>query len=369
MTNYAGLDISMKETSIAIVNAQGKYVFETVCETDPDIIAKTLNDSGLALEKIGLESGCLSFWLLDELKQLGLATTCIESKQMATIIALKVNKTDRNDARLIANAMRCNLYKEVYPKAKESIEIGLQMGARRTLVNIRTGLKNSIRGFIKAYGIRLGTVSHQKFPEAVRSSVKSCESGVQIAIEGLLKTYEEACRNITNSEDELEKLCKTDPVIELFQSIPGVGTITALTYKAVIDSPHRFLNPRDVGAYLGLTPNQYSSGDTVRQGGISKCGSSELRNLLVECATVILTRTKGWTKLKAWGLKIMKRSGIKKAAAAVARKLAIIMLRIWQTGQAFIWGEKKEKAKEEIDKKMQNSKNCEQLLKNCAVTG
>jgi transposase len=367
MTYYAGLDVSMKETSIAIVNAQGKYVLETVCETDPDIIAKTLNDSGLVLEKIGLESGCLSFWLLDGLKQLGLAATCIESKQMATIIALKVNKTDRNDARLIANAMRCNLYKEVYHKTKESIEIGLQMGTRRTLVNTRTTLKNSIRGFVKAYGIRLGTVSHQKFPEAVRSAIKGCESGVQIAIEGLLKTYEEACLNINNSENELEKLCKTDPVIELFQSIPGVGAITALTYKAVIDNPHRFLNPRDVGAYLGLTPNQYSSGDTVRQGRISKCGSSELRNLLVECATVILTRTKGWTKLKAWGLKIMKRSGIKKAAAAVARKLAIIMLRIWQTGQAFIWGEKKEKTKEEVDGKMQTSKSCEQLLKACVV--
>lgn len=369
MSYYAGLDVSMKETSIAIVDEQGKYVYETVCETDPEIIAKILNDSGLALKKIGLESGCLSFWLLDELKQLGLAAICIESKQMATIIALKVNKTDRNDARLIANAMRCNLYKEVYHKTKDSVEVGLQMGTRRTLVNIRTMLKNSIRGFIKAYGIRLGIVSHQKFPEAVRNSVKECGNGVQTAIDGLLKTYEEACRNIDNSEKELETLCKADPVIELFQSIPGVGAITALTYKAVIDNPHRFLNPRDVGAYLGLTPNQYSSGDTVKQGGISKCGSSELRNLLVECATVILTRTKGWTKLKAWGLKIMKRSGIKKAAAAVARKLAIIMLRIWQTGRAFIWGEKKEKSKEAVGGKLQKLKSSEQLLETCVVIG
>src|SRR5262249_29769502 len=112
-------------------------------------------------------------------------------------------------------------------------------------------------------------------------------------------------------------------------------------------NPYRFKNPRDIGAYLGLTPNQYSSGDTTRQGRISKCGSSELRALLVECATVILTRTKGWTKLKAWGLKIMKRSGLKKAAAAVARKLAIIMLRMWQEGKPFIRGEKKERINKE----------------------
>jgi transposase len=348
MTYYAGLDVSMKETSIAIVNEKGKIVFETACETDPEIIAKTLNDSGFLFEKIGLESGCITFWLIEELKKLEVRAICIESKQMATLIALKVNKTDRNDARLIAEAMRCNLYKEVHHKAKESIEIGLQMGARRTLVDVRTKLKNSIRGFLKAYGIRLGNVSHLKFPATVRESIKGCGDGVQAAIEGIVKSYEEVCKNIDEAEKRLEALCKQDPVIKIFESIPGVGTITALTYKAVIDNPYRFEKPRDVGAYLGLTPNQYSSGDTVKQGRISKCGCSELRTLLVECATVILTRTKGWTKLKAWGLKIMKKSGLKKAAAAVARKLAIIMLRMWQEGKAFIWGEKKEKTKEQI---------------------
>lgn len=369
MTYYAGLDVSMKETSIAIVDVKGKIVFETSCETDPEVIAKTLKDSNLTLEKIGLESGCISFWLIEELKKLDLRATCIESRQMATIIALKVNKTDRNDARLIADAMRCNLYKEVYHKTKEAIDIGLQMGARRTLIDIRTKLKNSTRGFLKAYGIRLGSISHQKFSEAVRYSVHGCESGVIAAIEGLLKSYEEVCKNIENAEGELEKLCKKDPVIELFESIPGVGTITALTYKAVIDNPHRFENLRDIGAYLGLTPNQYSSGDTVKQGRISKCGCTELRTLLVECAIVMLTRTTGWTKLKAWGLKIMKRSGLKKAAAAVARKLAIIMLKMWQTGQAFIWGEKKEKAKEEVKEKTQktNRYKKEQLIEVCAA--
>jgi transposase len=319
-----------------------------MCETEPEIISKALTDSNFALEKIGLESGCLTFWLVDELQKFALPAICIESKQMATLIALKVNKTDRNDARLIADAMRCNLYKEVYHKKKESIEIGLLMGTRRTLIDIRTKLKNSIRGFLKAYGTRLGCVSHQKFPAVVRDTIKECEDSVKAAIEGLLKSFEEVCKNVENADKELEKTCKKDPVISLFESIPGVGTITALTYKAVIDDPYRFINPRDVGAYLGLTPNQYSSGETTRQGRISKCGDSELRMLLIECAIVMLTRTTGWTKLKAWGLKIMKRSGLNKAAAAVARKLAIIMLRMWQEGKTFIWGEKKDKPPKEV---------------------
>jgi transposase len=262
---------------------------------------------------------------------------------MATIIALKVNKTDRNDARSIAEAMRCNLYKEVFHKTRESIEIGLQMGTRRVLIETRTKLKNSLRGFLKVYGIRLGTVSHDKFSDVVRGALLSMSEEVKGAIEGLLKAYEEVCRNIKEADERLESLSKTDPVISLFKSIPGVGPVTALTYKAVIDNPHRFKEPRSVGAYLGLTPNQYSSGETVKQGRISKCGSTELRTLLIECAIVMLTRTRGWTKLKAWGLKIMKRSGINKAAAAVARKLAIIMLRMWQEGKAFNWGEKDKK--------------------------
>lgn len=343
MKYYAGLDVSMKETSVAIVDCEGKIVFETVCETDPETIAKTLNESGLTIEQSGMESGSLTFWLIEELKKLSIRVICIESRQMATIIALKVNKTDKNDARLIANAMRCNLYKEVYHKTRESIDVGLQMGARRVLIDVRTKLKNSIRGFLKAYGIRLGTVAHEKFSVTVRSAIEAYEDSVKLAIEGLLKSYKEVCLNIDKIDEELRKLCKKDPVITLFESIPGIGTITALTYKSVIDNPFRFVNPRNIGAYLGLTPNQYSSGDTTKQGRISKCGCAELRNLLVECATVILTRTSSWTKLKAWGLKIMKRSGIKKAAAAVARKLAIIMLRMWQTGKGFVWGEKKEK--------------------------
>lgn len=348
MSYFAGLDVSMKETSIAIVNENGKIVFESVCRTEPEIIVEMLKESNFALEKVGIESGCISFWLVGELKELSVPAICIESKQMATLIALKVNKTDRNDARLIANAMRCNLYKEVHHKTKQSIEIGLLMGVRRTLVDTRTKLKNSIRGYLKAYGIRLGPVSHEMFSKSVRNSIDMCGKSVQAAIEGLLRSYEEVCNNIQIGEKELEIFCKRDPVIELFESIPGVGTITALTYKAVIDNPFRFTNPRDVGAYLGLTPNQYSSGDIVKQGGISRCGSSELRMLLVECATVILTRTKCWTKLKAWGLKIKKRSGMKKAAAAVARKLAVIMLRMWQEGKGFVYGEKKEKIQKEI---------------------
>lgn len=347
MNYYAGLDVSMEVTSIAIMNQEGKIVFESSCKTDPKAITELLKSSNFTLTKIGIESGCITFWLIEELKNLKIDAICVDARHIATLIALNVNKTDKNDARVIANAMRCNLYKEVHHKTKESIEVGLQMGTRRTLLNVRTKLKNSIRGFLKAYGIRLKTVSHTDFPAKVRDALVCYTNDVQQAIEGLLKSYEEVCKNIEESEKALTKLSKTDPVIQLFESIPGIGPITAITYKAVIDNPHRFKKARDVGAYIGLTPTQYSSGDSIKQGGVSKRGSPELRNLLVECAIVILTISKKWSKLKAWGLKIMKKHGIKKAAAAVARKLSIIMLRMWQEGKPFIYGEKKEKINKE----------------------
>lgn len=345
MTYYAGLDVSMKTTSIAITNEKGKICFETMCKTDPETIATIIQNTGFSCEKIGIESGCISFWLIEELKKLSLPAICIESRQMAAIIGLKINKTDKNDARLIAHAMRCNLYKEVFHKTKGSVEIGIQMGTRKLLIDIRTKLKNSVRGFLKAYGIRLGSVSHKKFSEEVQKSLQDVEECVKEAIERLLNSYEEVRSNIEKAEESLKQLSQTDPVIALFESIPGVGTITALTFKAVIDDPTRFTNPRDIGAYLGLTPRQYSSGESTKQGRISKCGNVELRTLLIECALVMLTRTNSWSKLKAWGLRIMKKSGVKKAATAVARKLAIIMLRMWQDGKAFIWSEKKEKEK------------------------
>ena len=176
---------------------------------------------------MGIEAGCISFWIIEELKKFSLPAICIESRQMAMIIALKVNKTDRNDARLIADAMRCNLYKEVFHKTKECIEIGVQMGVRRILINTRTKLKNGVRGFLKAYGIRLGAISHQKFSKAVRESLQGSGEGVIEAIESLLKSYEEVARNIEKVGQGLERLSKSDPIIGLFESIPGVGAITA----------------------------------------------------------------------------------------------------------------------------------------------
>lgn len=346
MNHYVGLDISMKETFICILNELGESVLETVCPSEPEDIFKVIDNQGIKVEKVGLETGCLTFWIAKALQKLGLPAICIESRQMATIISLKNNKTDKNDARCIAEVMRGNLYSQVHIKNQKSIEIGTLLSSRRKLVNSRTGIKNVIRGNLKAFGIRLGKSSHLNFVETVEKAMNKCSSMVLLAIRALLEVYKSLLEQINHLEKYIQEICKTNTIVQLLKTIPGVGNITALTFFSSIDDPHRFKDPRDVGAYLGLTPKQYSSGETTIQGRISKRGQNEMRMLLFECANIILTRSKKWSKLKAWALKIQRKNGIKKAEGALARKLSVVMVSMWQSGKEFEFTSRVKKEKE-----------------------
>lgn len=335
MKYYAGLDVSMKETFICILNEEGQKVFESRAYSDPKPIYDELTKSGYELEKIGLESGSLSSYLTKGLQALGSKAICIDSRKMAAILSVTINKTDKNDARGIADAMRCNHYKETRIREDSDESISILLQSRSTLVDTRTNLKNTLRGYLKSYGIRLGTVSHKNFSLTIRSYFpKFLEDAVK-GIESLLKSYEILCEEIDKLDKSLEKICKEDEDVQLLMTAPGVGKIVALTFKADIGDPSRFKKSESVGAYYGMTPRQYSSGETVKMGGISRCGSKEIRFLLMESAVVLLTRCKSWSPLKAWGLKLMRKHGLKKASMAVGRKLSVILHRMLVTGEPF----------------------------------
>lgn len=344
MSYYAGLDVSMKETVICIVNEKGESVHRGRAKTDPEKITQHLLNVKLKIEKIGIESGSLSHWLVNQLQGKGLPAKCIDARKMAAILSIRVNKTDDNDAQGIAEAMRCGLYKEVAQKSQIAVETGTLMQCRKTLVHQRVQLINSVRGFLKTYGIRLGSSGEREFPAKVRSKLLEIFEIARMGIESLLNCYEKLCEEIKKLEIKIEELAREDEDIKRLRTVPGVGLITAMTYKTEIDDPHRFKKSRDVGAYFGMTPRQYSSGESKKQGRVSKCGSSEVRTLLTEAGLVCLTRTKKWSKVKAWGLKIMRRHGAKKAAVATGRKLAVIMHRILIEKKDFIYGEEKPKA-------------------------
>jgi len=335
MKYYAGLDVSMKETFFCILNEEGKRVYEGSCASDPVPLYEALTHQGYKLEKVGMEAGSISAYLTKGLTDLGLNAICIDARKMAAILSVTINKTDKNDARGIADAIRCNHYKEVNLRDISDVSTEILLQSRSTLVGTRTKFKNKIRGYLKTFGIRLGDVGNKSFTRTVHTFYVEMPLTARLAIDSLLTLFEETSREIDRLDQELNKLCKDDALVGLLTTAPGVGKIVALSFKSSIGDPGRFKNSASVGAYYGMSPRQYSSGETVRQGRISKCGDSYVRHLLVEAATVLLTRTKKWSSLKAWGLRLMKKSGLRRAAVAVGRKLAVTMHAMLLTGEEF----------------------------------
>ncbi|HQS84713.1 MAG: hypothetical protein B7Y25_07290 [Alphaproteobacteria bacterium 16-39-46] len=327
MKYYAGLDVSLKETFLSIVNETGQVVKEGFALSDLESLSTFLKESGFKYEKAGIESGQLSISLCKGLSKKGFPMVCVDARHMAAVLkAQAINKNDRNDGRGIAQMMRVGLYKEVQIKSDRSCEEKIILGSRRQLVKNRQQLMLTIRGLLKIYGIKIGTQS--QFSIKVRGAIEDLSQDVILSMEGLLKALEAIDVSLQDITKKLIEIGKKDEDCLLLMTVPGVGTITAMTYKGVLDDPKRFENSETVGAYLGLTPRQYSSGETNRHGSISKMGPKECRNLLYESAFVFLTRSNTSSKLKKWGLKLVKKKGMKKAVVAVARKLSVIMHRM-----------------------------------------
>lgn len=339
MKYYVGLDVAMKNTSVCIVDEVGKIVHESSVKTDPNTLADAIEKTGLKIELVGFESGSLGHYLARGFKERALPAVCMDARKLSPVLELRINKTDKNDARGIADVLRTGMFTRVHDKPQEAVDKSSVLAMRRCIVNQRTDIKNHIRGILKSYGIRLGSVGPTKFSQTVKNHLDRMDRLVRISIEGLLEIFDLLNQKIDVVDRELVALSKNDKDVRTLMTIPGIGPITALTYKAQIFDPTRFKNSRTVGAYLGMTPTQYSSGETHKQGRVSKCGSSELRSLLNEAALVLLTKSQKWSKLKAWGLKLMRKKGVKKATLAVGRKLAVIMHRMLIDQKEFIYGE------------------------------
>jgi transposase len=335
MSYYVGLDVSLDTVFLCIVDEKGKILREEELASTPEAIGMFLLGTGLKIRKIGLESGNLAHYLKKGLMEMNYEVVVMESRKMSAILAVTINKTDKNDGRGIADALRVGHYKECVHRSDESLEIRTLLHGRGTLVNERTHLVSSIRGHLKVYGIKLGKGKDKSFKEQVEENIFQLKASTQKTMQALLNTLEILEKEIKKLDKEVIELGKQDPDVKLLQTIDGVGPITALAFKAEMDNPERFKDSKDAGAYVGLTPTQYSSGEIQRQGGISKRGSKRTRCLLVEAATSLLMRSKNWSKLKGWGMKLMKKKGNKKAIIAVARKLAVIMHRMLITKEPF----------------------------------
>lgn len=334
MDYYAGFDVSEEATSVCVIDGVGQVAGEAKVETEPAALAAYLARWGGELVLVGLEAGALSPWLARELEGLGLPVTVIETRRMKAYARASSVKTDRRDARLIAQALRAGLYRAVHVKDEAAHAVKLMLSARGMLLTQARQLQVKVRGDLKPFGIRLGKIGSGGFAARVEQRLEGRED-LMALVAPLLAIRAQMLDRVRHYDRAIRAHVRTDPDCRRMMSVPGVGAIVACAFKAAIDRPERFARSADVPAVLGLVPRIDQSGERERIGAITKAGDAMVRSLLFEAANALLTRTGKSFALKRWGLKIAERRGMNRARVAVARRLAIVLHRIWADGTTF----------------------------------
>lgn len=336
MKHYAGLDVSVKETSVCIVDETGAICREIKVPSHPEDLVQALKNPAWRLVRIGLEAGPLSQWLFSGLAEAGLPAICIETRHTKAFLKAQVNKTDRNDARGIAQMMRVNLFRPVHVKTLASQKRRALLTARKLLQEKAIAIENDIRGLLRNFGLKVGIVGTVGFDDRIRELVDDMPDLGEI-MEPLLAARQKLRETFMELHRKLLSIVRDDETCRRLMTIPGVGPVTSLAFTSTIDVAARFSNSRAVGPALGLTPVLNQSGESHRVGRVSLCGDGLMRTLLYEAAQVMLTRVKKWSWLKAWAMNVAKRRGRQKAIVALARRLAVIMHRMWSDGTEFRW--------------------------------
>lgn len=337
MNHYAGLDVSLEETAICVVDETGRMIKEVRAASEPEALINALREFGLPFERIGLEACSLTAWLHDGLRDAGLPAICIETRQANAAMKTMPNKTDRNDARALAQIMRTGWYRQVHVKSRQCRLWRSLLVSRRTVLNEMRTIENVVRAVLREAGLKLGTPGRSVFAARVRD-LAGDDPFVTSLVEPLLAILSTMLDQLARLTKQVLAIVRGEEVCRRLMSVPGVGPITALAFRATVDRPDRFRRSRDVGAHLGLTPARYQSGETDIQGRISRCGDELARTALYEAAHTLLVRSKKWSALRAWGMKIAKARGMARARVAVARKLSVILHRMWSDGAEFRFG-------------------------------
>jgi transposase len=334
MEYFAGLDVSMAETHICVITRDGVVVHQVKVPSTPADIAAALARLP-ACRRVLFETGRMAPMLYHGLSRLGLPVVCVESRQAYQALTLLATyKTDRNDARGLAHLARTGFFKPIHVKSLPAHAVRSLIIARKKLVGQRVTLENQIRGLAVVFGIRLPRALSPGF---IRQALRASEgiAGLSAAMRGLVAARAAVLAAVVAIDADIRRMVRASDACRRLMSIPGVGQLTALAFTAAVDDPRRFPRSRDIGAYLGLVPRRYQSGEIDYTGSISKCGDRRVRTLLYEAANVMLTRYKGPLKLKDWALAIGARSTMRKARIALARRLAIIMHAMLRHGTEF----------------------------------
>lgn len=330
MKLYVGLDVGLEETSLCVVDNEGLTVREVKLGTEPEAIRSALEGYADRLDRVGVEASSLGIWLYRELQPTGVPIVVVEARHMRVSLSTMRNKTDRNDARGIAQMMRLGWYRAVHVKNIEMQKMRSLLANRKLLKRKLIDIENHIRGTLRAYGLLVGAVGRSGYEARVRELLEHSDPVFSLMIETMLDVRRSLFEGYERLHKVLLQVVQHDEICRRLMTVPGVGPVAALSFKVGVDDPLRFARSRTVGAHFGLTPRRHQSGTSIDyEGRITKQGDIAVREALCEAAASLLLRVRKWSALRAWGLRIAKRSSMLCAIVAVARKLASILHRMW----------------------------------------
>src|SRR6478609_9369327 len=327
MEHYAGIDVSLESASVCVVDATGRIVREAKVASEPEVLTVWFRGLGVSMARIGLEAGPLSQWLYARMREAGLAVELLETRHVRDAFKAMPVKTDRTDARGIAQLMRLGWFRSVHCKSLPAQELRAILTARKLVQTKRHDLEMSLRGILRGFGLKVGQTTPRSFEARVRELVDGHPT-LTVVADAMLLARAVLVEQLGKLQKRLVSLARQDMRARLLMSTPGVGVLVALTYAAAIDDPARFRSSKAVGAHFGLTPRKYQSGETDVTGRISKIGDASVRTALYEVANVILTRPVTGSALKSWAARLARRAGLPKAKVALARTLAVVMHRM-----------------------------------------
>ncbi|MFZ5506420.1 MAG: IS110 family transposase [Pseudomonadota bacterium] len=338
MESVAGLDVGVKHSTLCVVrrDAQSmKTVSRHRTVTTPPAIGEWLAAQGVG--RVGLEAGAQSAWLARELAHRGLEVTVMETRRQRAFGSYSKIKTDERDARLIGEALATGLYTKVHVRSAWSQEVRALLGARLQLKRQAQQSRQFVRGQLRAIGIELGRASGKKWLAAAEAAVAERGGILGLTLQVVLSTCAALAEQVAVLDKEIRRLVRQDAACRRMMTAPGAGPLSSLALRASLDDAERFQRSAEVGPYLGLTPARWQSGAMDRRGGITKHGDGLVRAYLYEAAVSLLERQKRDCPLRRWGLQNQERLGKRRARVAVARKLAVLMHKLWRSGQVFDW--------------------------------
>jgi transposase len=334
MRLFVGLDVSLAKTAICVISEHGKILKETQVASEPEALVRWAREQEGTVAAIGLEAGPLSQWLHRGLTDAGLEAVLMETRQVKGALKAMPIKTDRRDAEGIARLLHLGWFRPVHCKSVSAQEVRAVLGARKAIQQGMIALEMSMRGLLRNFGLKVGAISRGRYEQRIRE-LAGGNPMLETATAPMLRARASLRQELAGLERLVRQMAQEDPICRRLMSMPGVGAVVALTYRSAVDDPSRFTSSKNVGAWVGMTPSRNQSGERDVSGGITKAGDVNLRRALCQAATVMMHRGRS-TWLRTWAAQVARRRGGKRAMVALARRISVILHRMWVDDADFL---------------------------------